>query len=419
MVLDPRPTHRANPPAILMKRLRHDLNFVTSLGLLIAAVMTGVTGLIADLWDLNDFWYHTVAGYVMGAFAIEHVLLNWSGLVSYARFRLVRRPARPRPGTPPPERPAAPAPALSGSIGSPPAAPRPAARPGADTAGVPGLALRAAVSRRGLLGAAVGGAAGWALGRGLRQPPQIPAGSDVGVVYHQWSKPGIIDVLGTVENWGTQPPLYKEYPGADTTPLPTPDLARGIPTERAIETRRSVREYSSQPLPLEDLSRVLYLTSGIATDQWGQRHRTAPSSGALYPIEVYPVVHNVEGLERGVYHYGIEHHDLRLVSGGDFRRRVVEQGLGQEFLGEANVVVFLTMIMQRMRFKYQDRSYRYGLIEAGHLGENLYLAANSLGLGACAVGAFMDDDMNAMLGVDGVEEAIIYMLALGRKRTTA
>jgi SagB-type dehydrogenase family enzyme len=76
------------------------------------------------------------------------------------------------------------------------------------------------------------------------------------------------------------------------------------------------------------------------------------------------------------------------------------------------------MILQRMRFKYQDRAYRYGLIEAGHIGENLYLAATSMGLGACAVGAFMDDDMNALLGVDGVEEAIVYMLALGKPRAT-
>lgn len=392
-----------------MKRLRHDLNFLTSLGLLVAAAATGVTGVIADLWDLNDFWYHTVAGYAMGVFAIAHVALNWSSLVSYARFRLLRRRSSVRPGIPPPERP----------VAAPVALAAPAGAAGADAATLPEIALRSALSRRGLLGAAVGGAAGLLIGRGLRQPPPIPAGSDVGVIYHQWSKPGVIDVLGTVENWGAQPPLYKAYPGAPVVPLPAPHLDGGLATERAIATRRSSRDYSAEALSLADLSRVLFLTSGIATDEWGQRHRTAPSSGALYPIEIYPVVHNVEALERGVYHYGYERHELRLVSAGDLRRRVVEQGIGQEFLGEANVVVFLTMILQRMRFKYQDRAYRYGLIEAGHLGENLYLAANSLGLGACAVGAFMDDDMNAMLGVDGVEEAIVYMLALGHRRTTA
>src|SRR4029450_10206735 len=99
---------------------------------------------------------------------------------------------------------------------------------------------------------------------------------------------------------------------------------------------------------------------------------------------------------------------------GDFRAAVVEQSIAQEFLGECGVVLFLTMIMQRMRPRYQDRSYRYGLLEAGHVGENAYLAATSMGLGACGVGAFMDDAMNEMLGVDGVEEAAVYMLAAGR-----
>ena len=89
--------------------------------------------------------------------------------------------------------------------------------------------------------------------------------------------------------------------------------------------------------------------------------------------------------------------------------------LGQEFLGQCGAVLFLTMILQRMRPKYQDRSYRYGLLEAGHIGENAYLAATSAGLGACGIGAFMDDQINAMLGVDGVEEAVVYMLAVGRR----
>ncbi len=98
---------------------------------------------------------------------------------------------------------------------------------------------------------------------------------------------------------------------------------------------------------------------------------------------------------------------------GDLRAQVVDQGIGQEFLGQCGAVLFLTQILQRMRPKYQDRSYRYGLLEAGHLGENAYLAATSIGLGACGIGAFMDDAINEMLGVDGVEETALYMLAVG------
>jgi SagB-type dehydrogenase family enzyme len=377
-----------------MTRLRHDLDFVTSTGLLASAIATGATGLIADLWDLNDFWYHTVSGYVMGGFAIVHVVLNWQRLVSYGRFRLGRLVAA-APATAV-DRPAA----ASRTVH--PARPVPSPGPG-----------RFLFSRRGLLGLAAGGVGGWLLGRGLRPAPPIAAGSDVGVIYHQWSKPGLIDALGTVANWGQAPPLYKEYPGAARQVLPSPALDGGLTASHAIATRRSIRAYADVPMTPDELSRVLFLTSGLAADSYGNARRTAPSSGALYPIEIYAVVHRVAGIEPGVYHYGYREHALELVRAGDHRQAVVDQGIGQEFLGQCGAVLFLTMILQRMRPKYQDRSYRYGLLEAGHIGENAYLAANSIGLGACGIGAFMDDQINAMLGVDGVEEAAVYMLAVG------
>jgi SagB-type dehydrogenase family enzyme len=235
----------------------------------------------------------------------------------------------------------------------------------------------------------------------------------VGLTYHEWSKPGVLDALGSVANWGQFPELYKSYPNALRVALSAPMLTSGPPAARAIADRRSTRDYSAQPMTRAELSQVLFLTTGISSERWGHERRTAPSSGALYPIETYVVVHNVEGIDRGVYHYAIREHELEVVAAGDFRSRTVDQAIGQEFLGECGAVVFLTQIMQRMRPKYQDRSYRYGLLEAGHIGENGYLAAISLGLGACGVGAFMDDQINEMLGVDGVEEAAVYMLAVG------
>jgi SagB-type dehydrogenase family enzyme len=278
---------------------------------------------------------------------------------------------------------------------------------------------RAVLSRRGLFGMTIGGLAGIVLGRGLRPAPPIEAGSDVGVIYHQWSKPGIIDALGSVANWGQPVALYKAYRGAPVVDLPPPELDGGLPASTAIAERRSTRDYAATPMTPAELSRLLFLTSGITADKYGNARRTAPSSGALYPIEVYAVVHNVEGVERGVYHYAYREHALELVRAGDYRQHVVEHGISQEFLGDCGVVLYLTMIMQRMRPKYQDRSYRYGLLEAGHLGENAYLAATSMGLGACGVGAFMDDAMNQMLGIDGVEEAAVYMLAAGHTSATA
>ncbi|MGH2418690.1 MAG: SagB family peptide dehydrogenase [Candidatus Limnocylindria bacterium] len=375
-----------------MRRLRQDVDWLVSAGLLVSVLATALTGLVADLWDLNDFWYHTVAGYVMGGFAIAHVLFNWDRLLAYARFRLRRAAATP---------------VLRRTSGRGVVDAEPAHRPG-------GLVGRAMLSRRGLFGLAVGGIGGWAIGRGLRQPPTLAIGSDVGLIYHEWSKPGVLDALGSVANWGQFAELYKRYPQAPRVALPPPRLDAGAPASRTIADRRSTRDYAPEPMAEADLADVLFLATGISADRWGNARRTAPSSGALYPIETYVVVHNVEGLERGVYHYAVRDHELELVRSGDFRAHTVDQAIGQEFLGECGAVIFLTQVIQRMRPKYQDRSYRYGLLEAGHIGENGYLAAASLGLGACGVGAFMDDQINEMLGVDGVQEAAVYMLAVGR-----
>ena len=385
----------------VLKRLLHDLNYLVSAGLLVTATVTAITGIVAHLWDLNDFWYHTYAGYTMAVFALAHVWLNMRRMVRYARFRFSHRVAAPHRAA---QKPTSPAPAVPGTT----------VTPGAERRGLLRATRHAIVSRRGFLALTLGAAGGLFVGRGFRQPPPIPQGSDLGVVYHEWSKPGVMDVFGTVADWGQQPPLYKTYEQAPQVALPTPRLDGGLPTEEAINRRRSTREYSGEPMTLEELSRVLFLMGGINDERWGNRLRTAPSSGALYPIEVYAVAHGITGLEPGVYHYGVKDHSLARVRSGDLREEVVRQGLSQQFLGECNAVLFLTVIFQRMRFKYQDRTYRYGLIEAGHLGQNIYLVATSMGLGACAIGAFMDDEINEMLGVDGEEEAAVYMLGVGK-----
>ena len=380
-----------------MKRLRQDLNYLTSAGLLVVAAAAILTGIVAHLWDLNDFVYHTYAGYVMVVFALVHVWLNWGRMVAYARFRLGRKRHMPR---------ALPGPAALGSATAVPDPP--GRRPPAPAAG------RSPISRRSFVGLMAGGVAGFFAGRGLRRPPVIPHGADLGVVYHQWSKPGVIDVLGTVANWGQKPPQYKEYPRAPRIPLAPPRTTGGPSFEEAIQRRSSVRDYSGAPMTLPELAHLLYYVGGINGERWGYRLRAAPSSGALFPIEVYAVVHTVDGLSPGVYHYGVKDHALAQLQVADLRGEVVRQGVMQEFLGQANLVLYFTVIFQRMRWKYHDRTYRYGLIEAGHLGQNVYLAATSMGLGACAVGAFADDRANAMLGVDGKEEATVYMLAVGK-----
>lgn len=241
----------------------------------------------------------------------------------------------------------------------------------------------------------------------------MPYNNDLGVAYHEWSKPGTPSLLGAIADWGSQPPIYKTYDNVDRIALPQPQFAGGMPTEQAIVQRRSARTYSAQPLTLDQLSRVLFLAGGESYKRYGHGLRTAPSSGALYPIEVYAVAHNVAGLEAGLYHYAVADHALHMLQQADLRGEMLRAGLQQAFLGQANVVLVFTSIFQRMRWKYQQRSYRYALLEAGHLGQNVCLAATSMGLGACAVGAFRDHDLNPLLGVDGTSEAAVYLLALG------
>jgi SagB-type dehydrogenase family enzyme len=269
------------------------------------------------------------------------------------------------------------------------------------------------VTRRVLLGAAtttVSALGGWAVARRVGTADD-PVGNDAGMIYHRLSRPGVADAIDSVVTWGTQPAPPKQYPGAPVVDLPAADGAAAPAGDLygAVVRRHSVRDYADRPLTLDQLSSLLFLTAGRRP--YGGR--TVPSSGALYPIEVYAVVNAVDGLDRGLYHYDAERHALRVVDRRDLRGRVVQQGLGQSFLGDAGVVLCLTIIPDRMRFRYRHRSYRYGLIEAGHLGQNTYLAATAMGLGACAVGAFFDDDLNDMLGVDGRREAGVYVLAVG------
>lgn len=398
-----------------MTRIRHDVSYLVSAGLLVVATVTATTGLVSDLWDLNDFVYHKYTAYTLAVMGLVHVYLHWGRLVAYARWRLGK--ARPtREGSQPRARP---------ELYPEPfdlAQDKPRRRAAEGSSPTLGVALRALLSRRGFVGLVLGGLGGFALGRGtsaglstgLRPQPALSYGADVGVIYHEWSKPGLRSLLGTVANWGRQPDLYKEYAWAEQIPLPSPEDFRGLYTEDAIQRRRSVRDYSGQPMTREELSRLLYYTGGINAERWGHKLRSAPSAGALYPIEVYPVVHQVEGLKPGLYHYAVRDHALELLRAGDLQGEIVRHGLMQEFLGQANLVLVLTAIFQRLRWKYQERTYRYALLEAGHLGQNVYLAATSMGMGACAVGAFLDDDLNAMLGVDGQHEAAIYMLSVGK-----
>lgn len=209
-----------------------------------------------------------------------------------------------------------------------------------------------------------------------------------------------------------KPPQFKNYPDAEVTKLPKPGY-RGIPLEEAIEKRRSVRNYSRIPITLSQLSQLLFSAQGITGKIYGQPLRTAPSAGALYPFEIYVIANNVEGLSQGIYHYAVLNHTLELIKTGNFRKEITSAGLKQEMLGDADITFVLSAIFDRVRHKYGERGFRYVYMEAGHISQNFYLQAVSLGLGSVSVGAFLDNNVNQLIGVDGQKEAVIYMHAVG------
>lgn len=236
--------------------------------------------------------------------------------------------------------------------------------------------------------------------------------SSIGQLFHQKTKHTLLNVLGSVLNWESQPPLYKNYPKAKTFKLTKP-VYEGFSLEEALRARRSIRDYSNKLISLDILSQLLFAAQGVTGQDGDLMLRTAPSAGALYPIEIYAVVNNVAGLEKGIYHYAVTDHSLKLVQKGDFRKRITGCALDQEMAGESDVTFILTAIFRRMTWKYEERGYRYAYIEAGHIGQNIALQSASLGLGAVGIGAFYDDDINQLVGIDGKTEATLYLYAVG------
>jgi len=181
----------------------------------------------------------------------------------------------------------------------------------------------------------------------------------------------------------------------------------------ALVKRRSVRDFTDDPLSLDQLSYLFWAAGGLQPRRGGDEFRTAPSAGALYPIETYVAVNRVSGVVSGIYHYSVKSHLLEELKSGDFGRQVATAALGQEMCADAAAVFIWTAIFQRAKWKYKQRAYRCVYLDAGHIAENFALAAVARGLGTCQLGALFDDECNRIIGVDGLEESVIYMSALG------
>jgi SagB-type dehydrogenase family enzyme len=209
-------------------------------------------------------------------------------------------------------------------------------------------------------------------------------------------------------------PLYKEYPEAAARLSLDPAAGRrGADLWQTVAARRSQRDYLNRPLTQEELAALLWATQGITGATAGYHFRAAPSAGALYPVETYLALHHVQGVTPGLWHFQPLDFALELITAGDFRQPLVAAGLAQGFLGEAGAVFIWTGVLNRARWKYRERAVRYLFLDAGHICGNLMLAATALGLGVCPVGAFFDEEVEALLGVDQQEEVALYLASVG------
>jgi SagB-type dehydrogenase family enzyme len=215
-------------------------------------------------------------------------------------------------------------------------------------------------------------------------------------------------------DWNRKPAVYKTYPpDRERFPLESPAREGGRPLFQLLQERRSARTYTPDALSKEDLGQLLWASQGISLKARPYQLRTAPSAGALYPIETYVACHRVSGLPPGIYHYEVLEHRLAQIRPGEWGRALAQAALGQAMLMRAPAVFLWSALVARSKWKYDQRAYRYIYLDAGHIAQNLALAAVSLGLGTCQVGAFFDDEVNAVVELDGVEETVIYMSVVG------
>jgi SagB-type dehydrogenase family enzyme len=208
----------------------------------------------------------------------------------------------------------------------------------------------------------------------------------------------------------------KRYPAAPVVHLPGPNLGSARLADTLIR-RRSARSFGSGRLTVQQLGTLLGAAYGVSGDveRSTQSFRTAPSGGALYPLELYVAARSVDGLDEALYHYDPLRHVVERLRPLDAARELEPLTPYPELVRHGAALVVMTAMFWRSRFKYGARAYRFTLIEAGHVGQNLLLAATGLELAAVPLGGFYDRRVDSFVGVDGLYEATIYVFAIAAR----
>jgi len=209
---------------------------------------------------------------------------------------------------------------------------------------------------------------------------------------------------------------YKEIPEAEARILLAP--TEDSPLMRLLKRRSSCRQFKSQAMPLATVSTLLggmYGVTRMTSFQDGTTVllRATPSAGGLFPLEIYAVTRDIEGVPDGVHHYAVHAHSLEMMATSSFTEELMKFLVVEPFVRHANVIVFIAAVFARTQEKYGPRGYRYILLEAGHAAQNLCLLATEQGLGSLCIGGFLDAKVNSLFGFDGVYEAVLYGVVVG------
>lgn len=209
---------------------------------------------------------------------------------------------------------------------------------------------------------------------------------------------------------------YRRYgPPSSALVLPPPEES---PLKKLIRDRYSCRRYQTRPMPVQTLSTLLFAAYGLTqemplADETSYICRSVPSAGGLYPLEIYPLLRDVEGVADGLHHYNVFINALEPVRIGNVFEELRSVVLAFPFIENANFVCFLVAVFARSQRKYGPRGYRYVLLEAGHSAQNICLAATQNQLGSLCIGGFFDGTLNRILQLDPLQEAVVYAVAAG------
>ncbi len=229
-----------------------------------------------------------------------------------------------------------------------------------------------------------------------------------------------VDFRGTLQSLGVRPPAVQKPVSSDSTIIILPDpekcAIQNCELQSAIANRESHRSFTPEALSLDELAFLLWSTQGVREELHKVAVlRTVPSAGCRHPFETYLAINRVEGIPSGIYRYlPLDHSIVHVRETENLPAHLTAATRGQSFAGQAAVTFIWTVIPARTEWRYAEASYKVIALDAGHVCQNLYLACEAIGAGTCAIAAYNQTLADELLGVDGVDEFVIYIAPVGK-----